>query len=509
MKFSKKTLAVLFSAVAVIAVFTCVKILRADSGSNMYGYLWSSNIGWIKLNDCTNPATASTCSTSANYGVTVLPIAPGTISGYGWSDNLGWITFNSSGCPTNGCTSGAQADWTHPNGDGSVNIKGWARACSVYAGDCSGPLADQAYLGGWDGYIALSDANAGGTTGWGMKINNDATISGFSWGSEVLGWIKSIGASINLNGLTVQMTATPATINQGDSSVLTVSATNIDNAAACSIQGIAGLVMSSGQGSVWSGTVSVSPAATTTYTVTCTKGGQTATASATVKVLFFGSPTGNNGNGNAAGAYCAITNPQLAWDTDATSCILSAPGKSGLSVAPSSKEAGGTLAADGHYYYSVGIPVGTTSTTYTLSCTGGAAPVVLTTTVNACIKDFAIIPTPSSQTLVESADHKKMTATFTVGIAPQYGFTDPVDLSIQSWPAAIPGSRAASFDVQSLTYNGSFNTAQLTISIDTKDLKLTKTFSPIIIKGVSGSLTRTAQISVGAIVKITPIFQEF
>jgi hypothetical protein len=503
MKLSKTKLSVLFSIIAIVAVFVCAKVILADTGSNMYGYAWSSNIGWVKLNDCTDPSDSSTCTPGSSYGVSILPVAPGTMTGYAWSSNIGWITFNSAGCPTTGCTPGARADWANPNGDGSVNIKGWARACSVYASGCSGALASNDYLGDWDGYIALDSASAGAGS-FGLKINNDKTISGFAWGSEVMGWIKSITGKINTDGLIVQLTANPTSITKGASSTLTVTAVNIDSANACSIPGAPAVTMASGANNIWTGTVSVSPSTVTTYEVTCTKGTKTASATAIVSVTYIKTPGGEGDSG--PGGYCAITRPQFSWNTAASSCTITQQGGGTVTVAGTSQAEGGVVGTDGLYYVSVNLPVAGASSTYTLKC---GSTVNLPITVNACVKDFTLTATPSSQTLVPSEDGKKMIATFTVSAVPQYGFTSDITPSIQSWPALIPGSRSASFSMPTLTFGGSgYNSSVLTISFDPADLKQSTTYQPIIIKGVGGGFTRNVGVSVGSIVKIKPVYTE-
>ncbi len=149
------------------------------------GWSWSSNIGWLHGNNCPNPNDSGCTS---NYNITALPTAPGTISGYAWSSNLGWISFNSDiGCPIYGCTPGANVDWSANGGVGPFPVKGWARACSVFVNGCSGPLKVPAYLGGWDGFIALSGTNGSAT--WGPTVSSNK-MSGYAWGSQVIGWIQ-------------------------------------------------------------------------------------------------------------------------------------------------------------------------------------------------------------------------------------------------------------------------------------------------------------------------------
>lgn len=549
MKLSKTKLSVLFSVIAVIAVFVCVKIVKVEAATsnNMYGYAWSSNIGWVKLNDCENPADDSTCTPASGYGVNVLAVAPGTISGYAWSSNLGWITFNSAGCPTTavpGCVAGARADWAAPNSDGSVNIKGWARACSVYATGCSGAAASAASLGTWDGYIALDSANAGGTASgsWGWKINADHTIAGYAWGSEVIGWLKGITAKVYIGGPTAAIKAVPASVLKGGASNLTVTATNIDGATSCTIAGVNGLVMAQ-SGATWTGIVKVYPIQTTDYTVTCKKGTQSAKASTTVIVTTIdyptgtptatatstatatatatggsataGTATGGGSGGSGIGGYCAIDYPQLTWDSDATTCTISEAGVGSTQQEGSSKAAGGSLGSDGRYYKTIDLKISGANSTYTMQCKGGTQSGTTSVVVRQCQKDFAIVPSPVKKDLVPSADGKSLIATFTVSIVPQDDFTGPVTLSLKAWPTnpALPISKTGTFDgaaTETLTYSGgAYGTAQLTVSVPIDDLKQTATYTPIVIQGVSGALTRTASVAVGATVKIKPIFNEF
>jgi hypothetical protein len=558
MKLSKFKLFILSLLVVFAALVGGIKLF-ADTGSNSSGYAWSSNIGWIKLNDCANLADPSTCNTSASYGVSILPVAPGTISGYAWSSNIGWITFNSSGCPTNGCTPGAYATW---NTDGSATIKGWARACSVYVSGCSGALKDPASLGScsgtdwnnhggydtgdtnnsceWDGYIALDSVTGGGSGGiWGLSIGTNKSIGGYAWGSQVIGWIGNISASI-LNGPAALLTANPTAIESGSSSTLTVTAANIDDANSCTLSGspsgiIPTLTMTQGQNSRWTGTVSVSPTITTTYTVNCTKGSQTATAQATLTVDYFTHPkcttnctpppgcpttgctptgctsdcTGGPGNPNGElGGYCAITNPSFSWDSDATSCTITKQGGGSVTVGPSSQASGGTLGGDGRYYYTANLPVTGSSSTYTLQCDDASTPVTLQLTIPACQRDFLLTVTPTKQDFVING--ATATATYTVSAVPQFGFTDPINLSIQSWPSNMPSSKSASFDNATLSWSGSaYTSAQMTISVATIALTSGTNYTPIIVQGVSGSFTRTASFSAGSTVKIKPVFKEF
>ena len=193
MKTRTKVLLIALSVMTALVLFAASS-LRAGTYDNTTGTAWSSNIGWISLNNCADPTNSSTC-TGSEYGVSIDP-ASGAIAGTAWSSNIGWITFSPAGCPTNGCTQGAYVDLAYPGPDGSYGIKGWARACSVFASGCSGALADNAYLGEWDGFLSLSGSGYGLTMG--PAVNDIRTLSGSVWGSEVIGWTSVSGSVGNV-----------------------------------------------------------------------------------------------------------------------------------------------------------------------------------------------------------------------------------------------------------------------------------------------------------------------
>ncbi|MDO8561891.1 MAG: hypothetical protein Q7S05_03635 [bacterium] len=124
--------------------------------SGLSGYAWSDNIGWVSLS-------------GSNYGIAIDN--NGKLSGYAWSDNIGWITANESelsGCPSNPCRAKL-------NGNA---FSGWLRALS------NG--------GGWDGWISLS----GNSPSYGVtQDQSTAALSGYAWGSDVIGWLDFSQAS--------------------------------------------------------------------------------------------------------------------------------------------------------------------------------------------------------------------------------------------------------------------------------------------------------------------------
>jgi len=182
----KKFCIISFLIISIITIGFLVSESKAQaiSSDNVYGYAWSSNIGWISFNNCANPITPSTC-TGQNYGVR-YDISSGNLSGYAWSSNIGWISFNENGCPSGSCQ--ANLNLT------TVALTGWAKALSL-----SSDTESTDWASGW---INLSGVSFDMTTGDG---------SGYAWGSNVIGWIdfdqvKIIPANVidlcvNIDGL--------------------------------------------------------------------------------------------------------------------------------------------------------------------------------------------------------------------------------------------------------------------------------------------------------------------
>ncbi len=170
-----------FIAASVFAIVACffsgyqlMSTAHAQVATPMTGYAWSENIGWLSLNCATgNPSGGSICA-SNNYSVSIN--ADLTVTGYAWSDNIGWVKFGGlSGFPggvsfNNNATIQANT------------LTGWVRAC---AGTVNNDCASATRTDGWDGWIYL------GSTGYGdgVLINGTGTMSGFAWGSTVVGWL--------------------------------------------------------------------------------------------------------------------------------------------------------------------------------------------------------------------------------------------------------------------------------------------------------------------------------
>jgi hypothetical protein len=191
----------------------------AFAATPLSGYAWSSNIGWLSFNS----SDGSTVQLATTTGSSI-----GTLSGYAWSPNIGWVSFNRgftgsppSNDPGNGVGAIATVDMT------TGAVSGWMRALAgcqydlldLMNGKCTGAGPGNANgvtvagsNSGWDGWIELSGANhptvpnlsaisntATSTQGISLNTSNNQ-LSGYAWGSDVVGWVSfNTGSSGNNN----------------------------------------------------------------------------------------------------------------------------------------------------------------------------------------------------------------------------------------------------------------------------------------------------------------------
>lgn len=164
----------LLSLAVALVLFSGVSSVHAQftSDVSLSGHAWSSNIGWISL---------------AGPGHEVVVEPDGDVVGYAWSSTVGWIKFGGlSSFPSGG--SNASVDLA------TDEVSGWARACAGTAsGDCS---SMSNHIDGWDGWISLNCDNTGacGTSNYNLSTAG-GSVTGFAWGSDVIGWIGFTNAS--------------------------------------------------------------------------------------------------------------------------------------------------------------------------------------------------------------------------------------------------------------------------------------------------------------------------
>lgn len=440
---------------------------RASDKDNVFGNIWSDNIGWISLNSCENPLDVNTCG-QYDYGVNIDDKSTMEVSGTAWSDNVGWISFNpsewgsgSTNCPPG--TGGSCSTFKNKWGSG-----GWARAVNGIGGN-----------GGYDGWISLDGSGYGATfditknvsASMPIEYQNDYvyTIStsdnGHWWGSEAIGWIDLNHASsyqpkdggaflLDLSTETLDLTAPSInknTVVAGDTVDIDWETTGI-TPTSCT-----GTVLDD-QGNPltptrtdWETTFNTGVKTKGTITgievpfddnnkndtntqfiLSCTNGVKTVDSSIWIKsipmTVFM-----KNGGGSCVSGSTAL----LDWDTNDTTadCQIDgdpAPGGSGPYTIKSFTGTPPSQASDPDFSANKG----NGSTKYTLSCTNNTSGVYQnpltvktsgTVAVNQCVTDFKLSYAPSCEPFVVNGTGYDATVEFTIN--PQFGFNNDVDFS--------------------------------------------------------------------------------
>ncbi len=179
-----------FAIVAGLAVFAWflfpISFSRATVNTELTGWAWSENIGWISFtskncdtdgNGQSNGAAGCPSSGTAMAAYGVNRDSSGNLTGYAWSENIGWILFNPSG-PYPGTP-----NYTAKINSGSA-ASGWFRAI---ANDVS-----------WDGWMKF---DSGGNYGSGVTLGGSqgCTMQGYAWGSDIVGWIHMNGSNYQVD----------------------------------------------------------------------------------------------------------------------------------------------------------------------------------------------------------------------------------------------------------------------------------------------------------------------
>jgi hypothetical protein len=191
--------------------------------------------------------------------------------------------------------------------------------------------------------VGASETNSFSDTGLTASTAYSYTVSAYDAAGNNSAQSSSVSATTLPLPPTVVISAAPQTIGSGDSSTLSWSSTDATSCTGTNFS----------TNSAISGTVVVSPSATTVYTVSCTGLGGTGTNNVTVTVGALAAlPT----IGFPSGTFTWTT-------TDAVSCTASGGWT-------------GSVGTSGSYTFSA--PV---STTYVLTCTGGGTTVQRTITI--------------------------------------------------------------------------------------------------------------------------------
>lgn len=214
-----------------------------SSLSQLYGYAWSENVGWFCLG-------TPWCSSAGVY-----INEDSTLTGYAWSDNIGWIQFGDLETDDMPSGSGTQKVNAQINGN---NIQGWVKALSALGSDY-----------GWDGWISLSGAGYGAQLTGGQGISGPLT--GFIWGSDVVGWVdisQISAAAQNPIGLAFDpsFVATPTRVRAAQTSMLSWSATCMSS---CSVRDQNGALIPDSERTSTTGIPTLPISSKTSFILTC------------------------------------------------------------------------------------------------------------------------------------------------------------------------------------------------------------------------------------------------
>ena len=441
------------------------KSVQAAASDNVSGWAWSETIGWISFNNTSGGGATS-------YGVNINT-STGSLSGYAWSENVGWIMFNPPPDVTTGTYPGSPAYSATLNTSTNA-ITGWARAC---AGTTGGNCTSVTRSDGWDGWIKLD-----GVT------RSVCELTGWAWGSDVVGWIsfnsKNIGSAPNPYAVTstfcsVSFVPTyvinPASVTkqvsqtqqftgwydpdgpsgaQAQQDRTTSASWSSSNAAVASItsSGLATCVAAGGPITI----TSVYSGITATATLTCSN---LPTYLLSVTRIGTGSVTSA-----PSGINCPLTSCSVSY-TSGSSVTLTAAADSGSTFAGWSGDAD---CSDGVVTMSA---AKTCNATFTLSA----------------VPDFSIQPPPSPATI--RAPQNGTSQSMTLTIKSSNGFNSAVGLLIV---AGLPAGAAPVFSPSSVTppANGS---ASATLKINTTNVAAGS--YPLTVRGTSGSLTHDTTVT--------------
>ncbi len=235
------------------------KKAEAAVNTNLTGYAWSSNIGWIDM-------SGVTLDTSAN-----------TWSGYAWSSNIGWLSYNPVDLTSSSVSSPDSRTTSMPCPSTSTpSYNSVSGAITGFGRFISGGIPTTA--GGWGGCVQMD----------GVSFNSSTnTLTGYAWGGDVVGWVDFSGVGMlpdngapmaQLLPASTQLPSTGGDVN------LTWATLNVDSCTGVNFDTQGNLNNSTGLPIHYPANTT-STAQTFTYTLNCTRTSPPGSASATATVI--------------------------------------------------------------------------------------------------------------------------------------------------------------------------------------------------------------------------------
>ncbi|MES0336447.1 MAG: hypothetical protein SFH39_08850 [Candidatus Magnetobacterium sp. LHC-1] len=187
------------------------------NGANSYlsGYLWSENIGWIRL--AYNTSGPYTNTNTTNWGVN--SDASGNLSGYAWSENAGWIKFNPTGSGvTINTTTGSFDGYAWGENIGYIHFKNVSPAYNVVTTNFTGTTYTVTPSAGTGGTITPSTpqtVTSGLTTQFTVTPNSGYNVNTVSGCSDSLSGTTYTTEAINADCTVIATFApSPASLPQ-------------------------------------------------------------------------------------------------------------------------------------------------------------------------------------------------------------------------------------------------------------------------------------------------------
>jgi hypothetical protein len=299
--------------------------------------------------------------------------------------------------------------------------------------------------------------------------------------------VPSYGPRVGQPVPTATFTASPSTINQGESATLSWMTTD---ATTVSIDQGVGAVETSGS------TV-VTPTATTTYILTAEGSGGTTTTSVTVTPTLSPTPTPSpTPSPSPSPTPPPNAAPTVSLTSPTEGATFTAPVN--LTINANASDGDGTVAkveffqgstklgedTTAPYIYAWGnVAAGTYMLTAKATDNEGATTTssVVNIAVNSSPADFSVSASPASRNIRRGTQ-----TTYTISATPSGGFTGSVTFSVST---VLPTGVSVSFSPQSVSTSGSSM-----MTVRTSSTTPTGTYV-LIISGTSGSLQRTTSVT--------------